>query len=146
MEKFRFDLGQTGFRLVPSQRFLKFRSGAESSKNATLVQVRPVFLEDVARAGHQNFLLGDALSAVPPLADQVRENNAEDDSITKQDVSSVALGNDPLGQGDANAEALLAVGVAILQVVVADFLVGKSLEGLGVLDPLFVDAIDSDVL
>lgn len=58
----------------------------------------------------------------------------------------MTFGDNPLGQSDSNAETLLAVGVAILYVVVADFLVGERLERLHDVDPLIVDNLCGDIL
>lgn len=57
----------------------------------------------------------------------------------------MTLGDDPLGKGDANTEALLAVGVAVLYVVVADFLVSKRLEGFDDVHPVVIDCVLCDV-
>lgn len=49
-------------------------------------------------------------------------------------------------ESDANAEALLAIRMAILDVVVADFFVGKGLERFGNVYPVIVDRLYRDIL
>lgn len=146
LEELRLYLGKTSLSFISSERFLKFSSSTESGKNATLTQIRLVFLEDVARTRDQDLFLGNALSAIPPLANQVRQDNSKNNSVAEQDVSTMALGDDPFRQGDANAETLLAVGVAILQVVVANLLISKCFESLCVFDPFLIDVVYGQVL
>ncbi len=90
--------------------------------------------------------LGAAQRAVPPRADEIRQQDAEEDRVDEHDVLAVAVRHHDLGQGDVDAVALLAVGVAVLDVVVAHVLVGQGLVGLGDLDVAGVEALHGLVL
>lgn len=58
----------------------------------------------------------------------------------------MAVCDDPLGERDADAETLLSVWVAILQEVVADFLICKRFVGLDNVHPSVVDEVLCDVV
>jgi hypothetical protein len=97
--------------------------------------------EEVVGALHEDTLLGATLGAVPPRSDEVGQQDAEKTSVEEDEVLAIAVGDNKLGQGDADAEALLAVGVAKLDVVVADVLVGESLVSLCELDVVVVERL-----
>lgn len=131
---------------MTSEDLVVLLSRAQSANDTSLALLVVVLAEDVAGTRNEDLFLGELLGAVPPFSDHVRENNTQENCVDEQDVFAGSLGDQPLGQGDADAEALLAVGVAVLDVVVADLFVGKSLECLGDVDPMVVDGLEGDVL
>lgn len=131
---------------MTSEDLVELLSRAQSPNDTSLALLVVVFAEDVAGTRNEDLFLGELLGAVPPFSDHVRENNTQENCVDEQDVFAGSLGDQPLGQGNTDAEALLAIGVAVLDVVVADLLVGESLECLGDVDPVVVDGLEGDVL
>lgn len=121
-------------------------AGAQSTDDTSLALLVVVFAENLAGTRNENLFLCELLCSVPPLSDHVWKDDTEQNRVDKEDVFAGALCDKPLWQGNTNAEALLAIRMTILLVVVTDFLVGQSLVRLGDIDPVVVDRLGSDVL
>ena len=130
---------------MPCEDLVELLASAQSADDASLALLVVVFSEDLARTRDEYLLLGELLGSVPPLSDHVGEDDTEQDRVDEQDVFAGTFCDEPLWQGNTNAEALLAIRMPVLLVVVADFLVGKRLVRLGDIDPVVVDRLDRDV-
>jgi len=86
------------------------------------------------------------LGTVPPLSSNVWQENTKQSDVEEEGQIAVAVLDQEGGKSNAHAEALLAIGVAILKVVVANFLVCQSFECFGDLDPVFVDDFGGQIL
>lgn len=128
--KLGLELGEARLGLVTLKNSIELLATAEGGNDTTLVNVLVVCAEEVVGALKKHAILGHALSAVPPRADQVRQEDTEEECIGEDNELAVAVRDDELGERNTDAEALLSVGVAILDVVVADLLVGERLVGL----------------
>lgn len=102
--------------------------------------------EQVVGALHQDTFLGPPLGTVPPRSDKPGKKDSKEQGVQEDDILSVSVGDDKLGEGNAHAEALLAVGVAVLDVVVAHLLVREGLVGLGKFDIVIVERLGGLVL
>ena len=141
-----FELGEPGLSLGSLENLLELLASRQDANDAVIRNIFLVLAEHVASAGNQDTLLGVALSAVPPLSHIVGQKNTQQSTVNQQHVLSVALHDNELGQGNTNAEALLAVGVSILKVVVADFLISERLVSLGQFDEALVQHLNGFIL
>lgn len=142
----RLYLGQAGIGVVTLQLFFEFLASAQGGDETALLVAVLILAEQTTGAVDQDALLGHALSTVPPSANHVGKKYAKEETVDENHIFAVTFGDDELGQGDTDAETLLAIGVAVLNVVVANLLVGKSLVGLCQFDVLVVEGFDGLVL
>jgi hypothetical protein len=128
------------------EHLLELIARRESVDNATVQDVLLVLAEDVTSASDKNTLLGVTLRTIPPLSDDVRQENSQKSTINQKYVFSIAVHDDKLRKSDANAEALLAIGMTILEIVVADFFVSKCFISLGELYEALIEHLHSLIL
>jgi len=83
------------------------------------------------------------LSSIPPSTNIIWQQNSEQQSVDSKDVIVVSFRDDPCRESDANRERLFSVGVAILDKVVTDVLIGQSLISLGKLDKVVAEVFKS---
>lgn len=141
-----FDLCKSGLCLVTLEHFLELDARRQGTNDTGILHVIFVFPENIACTGNEHTLLRVSLRTIPPASDDVWQKHAKQATIDQQNVLPIPFGYDELGQGDTDAETLLAVGMTILDVVITDLLVRQGFIRLGDLDEALIQGLDGLVL
>lgn len=128
------------------EHLLELDAGRQSTNNTGIFHIVFVLSENIPRACDEDALLRVPLRAIPPASDDVWQKHTKQGTIDKQNVLPISFRDDELREGDADTEALFAVGMTVLNVVVTDLFISQRLIRLGDLDKALVEGLDSLVL
>jgi hypothetical protein len=95
--------------------------------------------EHVSSTCYQDFLFAQLLHPVPPFTHQPRQPNAQKCAIECQYIFPTSLSDQELRKCYAETRALLAIGMAILDVVVPHLFIGKRFVRFDNLYPFIID-------